>query len=143
MIDGLKLTISGEELRALLERRIESHKRSAEHWQRELARTPEEQTEDEPLLPDHICENEAERHEWRADVLGFIRDHLDVSESYRLGEDDLAFGELLPAKPGWVEQEEYEERNRIGFGLERLTKTAGEMTAAQFTFAGRARVDEA
>ena len=34
---------------------------------------PEEQTEDEPLLPEHICENEAERHEWRAAVLEFIR----------------------------------------------------------------------
>jgi hypothetical protein len=142
MIDGLKVTMTRQELRALLERRIESHKRSADRWKSELARTPEEQTEDEPLLPEHICENEAERHEWRADVLGFIRDHVDASETYALGEDDLAFGELLPIKPGWVEQEEYEERNRVGFQLERLTKTAGEMTAAHFAFAARSSADE-
>jgi hypothetical protein len=142
MIDGLKVTMTGQELRALLERRIESHNRSAEHWNREQARTPEEQTEDEPLLPDHICENEAERHEWRVEVLGFIRDHVDVSETYALGEADLAFGELLPEKPGWMEQDEYEERTKIGFQLERLSKVAGEVTAAHFALAERSRLGE-
>jgi hypothetical protein len=29
-----------------------------------------------------------------------------------LGEGDLAFGELLPEKPGWMEQEEYEREVR-------------------------------
>ena len=100
MIDGLKLTITGEELRSLLNRRIDSHRRSADHWQREQERTPDQQTEDEPLLPDHMCANEAERHEWRAEVIEFIRDHIDATETYRVGEADLAFGELLPDKPG-------------------------------------------
>jgi hypothetical protein len=104
MIEGLRLTVTGEELQALLEQRMEEHQRRAEHWKREQARTPEEETDDEPLLPDHLCENEAERHEWRADVLGFIRDHIDSSEVYRLGEVDLAFAELLPDKPNWLEQ---------------------------------------
>jgi len=103
----------------------------------------QEQTDDEPLLPDHICENEAERHEWRANVLSFIRDHVDIKETYRLGADDLAFGELLPDKPGWLDQEEYEERTKVGFQLERLTKTAAEMTAAHFAFAARSNLDEA
>ncbi len=128
MIDGLKLTITGEELRALLERRIDTHYRSADHWKREQERTPEQQTDDEPLLPDHICANEAERHEWRAEVIEFIRDHIDAGETYRLSAADLEFGELLPDKPGWLEQDEYEERTRIGFQLERLTKTAGKLT---------------
>ena len=79
MIDGLKLTVTGDELRTLLDQRIEDHLRRAERWKREQARTAYQQTEDEPLLPDHICENEAERHEWRADVLGFY------SRSHRLG----------------------------------------------------------
>jgi len=48
-----------------------------------------------------MCANEAQRHEWRAAVLGFIRDHIEPAEIYRLGEADLAFGELLPEKPGW------------------------------------------
>ena len=116
MIDGLKLTITGEELRSLLDRRIHSHRRSADYWKREQERTPDQQTEDEPLLPDHMCANEAERHEWRAEVIAFIRDHIEARETYRVGEADLAFGELLPDKPGWLE-EEYEERTTSDFSL--------------------------
>jgi hypothetical protein len=128
MIDGLKLTISGEELRTLLEERIADHDRSAEHWRREQTRTQEDETEDAPLLPEHMCGNEEERHVWRAEVLGFIRDHIAAQETYRLGAADLEFGELLPAKPGWIEQDEYEERRAVGFQLERLTKRVGELT---------------
>jgi hypothetical protein len=142
MIDGLKLTFTGKELRSLLERRIDSHKRSADHWKREQERTPEQQTDDEPLLPDHICANEAERHEWRAEVLEFIRDHIDGGETYRLSDADLAFGDLLPDKPGWLEQEEYEERTNVGFQLERLTKTAGELTSAHYALSARPSVDK-
>jgi hypothetical protein len=32
-------------------------------------------------LPDEMCENESERHEWRVDVLEFLREHLDASEA--------------------------------------------------------------
>lgn len=121
-IDGLKLTMTGVEVRRLLEQRIDDHQRCVQRWKREQARTPDQQTEDEPLLPDEMCAHEAERHTWRADVLGFVRDHIDSAEIYRLGEPDLAFAELLPAKPWGVEQEEYEERSRVGFNLERLAK---------------------
>ena len=99
MIDGLKLMVTGEELQTLLAQRMEQHERSAERWRRELERRPEEQTDEQPVLPEHMCAYEAERHEWRVDVLGFIRDHIDASEVYRLGEEDLAFGELLPEEP--------------------------------------------
>jgi hypothetical protein len=74
-----------------------------------------------------MCEHEAGGHEWRADVLRFIRDHIEAAEVYRLGEPDLLFGELLPAKPWAIEQEGYEERTSIGFNLERLTKNVGEV----------------
>jgi hypothetical protein len=89
-----------------------------------------------------MCANEAERHEWRAEVIEFIRDHIDATETYRVGEADLAFGELLPDKPGWLEQEEYEERTNVGFQLERLTKTAGELTSAHYALATRSSNDE-
>ena len=122
MIDGLKLTMSGEELRELLAARVAEHRASADRWQREADRTIEEQTEEAPLLPEHMCEYEAERQEWRAEVLEFIGDHLEPLELYRLSESDLAFGELLPPKPAALEQDEYEERTRVGFGLERIAK---------------------
>jgi hypothetical protein len=106
MIDGLKLTVTGEDLRRLLQERADAHRASAAHWSREAARKPDEQTEDAPLLPAALCENEAEREEWRARVIEFLRDHLDPSEVYRLGQSDLEVGELLPPKPEWLEQEE-------------------------------------
>jgi hypothetical protein len=103
-IQGLTLTMTGAELRERLTDRISSHRECARRWKREEARTPEE------------------RQEWRAKVLRFIHDHIESAETYRLGEADLAFGELLPAKPGWLEQDEYEERTAVGFQLERLVK---------------------
>ena len=51
----------------------------------------------------------------------FIRDHIDPDETYHLGKDDLDFGELLPEKPGWMQQEEYE-RKGVAFHLERIAK---------------------
>ena len=139
MVDGLTLAMSGEDLRLLLEQRIAEHQQRAERWKREQARTPEDQTDDEPLLPAHMCENEEERHEWRAAVLGFIRDRIEPAEVYRLGEADLAFGELLPKKPEWLEQEEYEERTRVGFHLERLTKRMSELVTSGFGLEGSLR----
>src|SRR5262245_25881836 len=110
MIDGLKLTFSGGELRTLLEQRIADHQRGADRWTHERSRTTEENPEETPLLPDHICTNEAEHHVWRVDVLQFIRDHVEAAETYRLSASDLEFGEFLPQKPGWLEQDEFEER---------------------------------
>lgn len=122
MIDGLKLTMTGEDLRSYLKENAERHRERAARWNRERERMPEEQTEDAPLLPEQICEHEAQRHEWRADVMDFCREHLEPAEVYRLGESDLEFGEILPPKPDIVAQVEYEERNRIGFALERLRR---------------------
>jgi hypothetical protein len=123
MIDGLKLTFSGDELRRLLETQIQRHQQSADWWAGARTRTPEDQSDEAPLLPEHMCGNEAERYAWRAEVLAFIRDHLEAAETYRLGSADLEFGELLPEKPGWLQQDEYEEKTRVGFTLERLTKS--------------------
>jgi len=123
MIDGLKLTMSGEELRTLIDEGVRRHERRASRWTRETLRTKDDETDDAALLPDEMCENEAERHTWRASVLTFIREHIDATETYRLPLADLEAAELLPEKPGWLEQDEYEERTRIGFNLERVAKS--------------------
>ena len=104
MIDGLKLTLTGEELRKLIEVRAAEHRTNAERWEREGERAGNGVADVE--FPQHICENEAERHDWRAEVLTFIRDHVDPSEIYRLGESDLEFAELLPPAPAWLGNEE-------------------------------------
>lgn len=83
MIDGLKLTFSGEELRKVLQERITYHSRCAARWRHELGRTKEDETEDAPLLPDHMCEHAEQKHLWRVDALTFIRDHIEAQESRR------------------------------------------------------------
>jgi len=126
-IDGLKLTFTGDELRLRIGERIAAHRRAAERWAGEKTRTPESETDDDPILPDHICENEATRHAWRVEVLEFIRDHVEPAAAYRLHEADMTFAELLPSKPGWLEQEEYEERTSVGLHLKQLARRVGEM----------------
>jgi len=113
MIEGLRLTLSGKELQSLLESRIQQHEQQAERWRHEQTRDPQDASEDEPVLPLHMCEHEASRHHWRSLVLAFIRDHVESEETYRLNATDLEFGELLPNKPSCLEQEEYEERGRV------------------------------
>jgi hypothetical protein len=54
-----------------------------------------------------------------------------------LGAADLRFGELLPEKPGWLEQEEYEERTSVGFHLERLSKKVGEALPRELAIAAQ------
>ena len=122
MIDGLKVTMTGEELRELLETRASERRASAGRWQRERERTAATATEDAPLPPDHMCENEADRQEWHAEVLTFLHDHLDPSEIYRLDVSDLEYAELLPQKPEWLEQYEFEESTRTGFSVERIAR---------------------
>jgi hypothetical protein len=132
MIEGLKLTFSGEELRKVLEERIDYHDGCADRWRREQTRTKEDETEDAPLLPEHMCEHEEEEHVWRSEVLGFIRDHIEPQETYRVGAADAEFGELLPIKPGSVAQAEYEERTRPSIHLEHISKRLGELASGGF-----------
>jgi hypothetical protein len=133
MIEGLKLTMPGEDIRRLLKERAQEHRDRADRWTRERARTKEDETEDEPLLPDHMCVNEADEHEWRAEVLDFVAERIEHGEIYRLTRADLEWGELLPEKPGWMEQQEFEERTAVGFQLERIAKEMGRRTPVELS----------
>jgi hypothetical protein len=104
IVDGLKLTLTGDELRKLIEVRAAEHRTDAARWERE-GEAAGDRSAGRSEFPQHICEHEAERHDWRARVLSFIRDHLDPSEIYRLAESDLEFAELLPPAPAWLEDE--------------------------------------
>ena len=125
MIEGLKLTMTGEEVRKRLAARIKQHEELVTHYMKEAAREPDPKDELDFVLPAHMCEYEQELHGWRADALTCIREHIEGGEIYRLGRADLAFGELLPLKPGLVRQEEYERDQRVGFNLERIAKEIG------------------
>jgi hypothetical protein len=52
MIDGLKLTMTGEELRGLIDERVIEHHLKAAGWTEEAARTEKDETADAPLLPE-------------------------------------------------------------------------------------------
>lgn len=125
MIDGLKLTMTGEELRKRLDERIKDHERRVRWYRDEAKREPDPKDEYDFVMPEHMCEYEQELHGWRAKVLGYIREHIEGGEVYRLGAADLEFGEILPEQPGLVAQEEYEREERVGFSLERIAKELG------------------
>jgi hypothetical protein len=95
MIDGLKLVMSGTDLRERIERRIAWHQARVDHYQAELKRTTDEETEECPLLPEHILENGRDEHLDRIDELTLIRDHIITIERYQLGEADLRFADLI------------------------------------------------
>jgi hypothetical protein len=143
MIDGLKVTLTGEELRARLDERVKDHEREAEWYKRRAkSQSPEDDRDDDNddvVLPEHMCDFERELHEWRAEVLAYLRDHLDASEVYRLGEADLEFGELLPEKPGCVEQEEFERETGPQFAIERLAREVRKLTFGDYAVASRGR----
>ena len=93
MIDGLKVSMSGTELRAKLNERIESHARQAAHWAKLRDEPP---SEDGVGMPDHMVEHGIERAHDQVETLTFLRDHIVEAETYRLGEYDLRFADLLP-----------------------------------------------
>jgi hypothetical protein len=125
MIEGLKLTMTGEEVRKRLAERIKHHQQLVAHYKKEAAREPDPKDDYDFVLPEHMCEFEQELHGWRAEALTYIREHIEGGEIYRLGPADLEFGELLPEKSGLVQQEEYEREQRVGFALERIAKEVG------------------
>ena len=75
MIEGLKLTMTGQQLIARLDERIRFHQSSAAR---------------------------EETREARLAALTLIRDHVQSDEVYRLGEYDLRFADLLPEED-WMD----------------------------------------
>ena len=125
MVEGLRLTMTGEEVRKQLQDRVKYHERQVAWYKAEAKREPDPKDEYDFVMPEHMCEYEEERHTWRAAVLAYIREHIEGGEVYRLSAGDLEFAELLPQPSGRVSQVEYEEKHRVGFSLERLAKEIG------------------
>ena len=94
MIDGLKLTMTGVQLKTNIEGRIRWH-------QSEIRRLAQQLKDDQAPLPEHMIENEIGRTERQIEVLTFIRDYIVADEVYRLGEFDLRFADLLPEDDPW------------------------------------------
>ncbi len=99
VIDGLKLCMSGEELRSLVSERIARLEAAVATYRADLKMDPKDQTDEHPWLPEHILESMIDEREDRIHALSLIRDHVVAEERYLLSQADLQFAELLPAPP--------------------------------------------
>jgi hypothetical protein len=97
VIDGLKLTVTGRELRAHLAARVDAYQRKAEKFTKQL-REPSATYR----IPDEVLKSEISSAEDRAELFAFMRDHITEVEVYLLCKSDLEFAELLPEEPEWV-----------------------------------------
>lgn len=137
MVTGIRVEITGEDIRAALDGRINDERRRAERWKYEAARPLESQTIDEPVLPTHICMNEERLALWRADRLAAIQERIKPSERYLLNKRELDFLGLLPPKPTLLGPDDLEDETPEGFTIERIdTGTDGlEVTCIRNTAA--------
>jgi hypothetical protein len=98
VIDGLKLTMTGEEVIELLDRAIARREerircaRAEMDGKVELPQTPYVQ------LPAEMVEDEIFEHRHRIAMLTMIREHIVPLEVYLLGRRDLRFGEMWPVR---------------------------------------------
>ena len=97
MIEGLKLTMTGVQLRTNIDGRIRWHQSEIRRLSKHLK---SRDGDDEAPYPEHMLENEINRAERQIEVLTFIRDYIVADEVYRLGEFDLRLADLLPDDEG-------------------------------------------
>ena len=109
MIDGLKLTMTGGQLRSSLESRTRWYQSEVDRMS-QLLKTPGRSFE-EGRCADRVLEDEIGRAQRRIDVLTFVREYILADEVYQLGEFDLRFADLLPDDDGWDGE---------GFGIRRV-----------------------
>ena len=95
VIDGLKLTMTGEQLIEKLNERIEDYEGNIRYYER-IAGAPATGADDDSQLPAHQIEHEIARSRRQLVALSFIRDYIVRGEVYLLGEFDLRFADLLP-----------------------------------------------
>jgi hypothetical protein len=99
MINGLKLTMPGDVLKAKVATRIREHEAALERYRADLQVDPKEQTDEHPWLPEHILENMIDERLDRIAALTLIYDHVSPGETYLLDKSDLQFAEMLPPPP--------------------------------------------
>ena len=101
MIDGLKLTMTGEQLRSNLEGRIRWHQAEIRRVTTQLKKAESLEAGSEVVYRTRLLEGEIGRAERQIEALSFIRDYVVADEVYRLGEYDLRFADLLPDEEPW------------------------------------------
>lgn len=100
MIDGLKLRMSGDVLKAKLAQRIRALEEDVERHRAEIeANAKGEGDVEEYPMPDRVLENMIDDRLDRIAALTLIYDHVSSAEIYLLDKSDLQFAEMLPTPP--------------------------------------------
>ena len=134
MVTGIRVEITGEEIRTALDHRIDVERQRAERWKYEAARPLESHTIDKPVIPTHICMNSERRSLWRAERLVAIRERIRASEVYLINRRELEFLRLLPPKPALVGPNDIDDEVPEGFIVERVeTGTGPDVTCIRNT----------
>lgn len=89
MIEGLKVTIRGFELRSLCATRADQHRERAAACTRGLRNLEAEGLRDGNNDPKNNIDKKRLRHEAEASEMDFIAAHLDLTELYILSRGDL------------------------------------------------------
>lgn len=112
-VEGLKLSITSQQLKALCQQRVEYHTNRAEFCAKKAEREKEDSAELDQLADQAVEQmkyansmplmsrattwtQQAKHHTDRATVFKFMAGHLVQNASYILGEDDLRKLEVLP-----------------------------------------------
>jgi hypothetical protein len=91
MVNGFKVTLTSDELRAHLAKRIDAYRAKAQRRRQEL-----NEPDGRRALPADLVQHDIDRAEQLADAFAFMREHLTGGEIFMLGKDDLEFVEVLP-----------------------------------------------
>ena len=95
MIDGFKVTLTSDELRAHLAKRIDAYRDKAQRRRVEL-----QGPDTRHALPTDLVQHDIDRAEQLADAFAFMREHVSGGEIFLLGKEDLEFVEVLPDDQG-------------------------------------------
>lgn len=91
MIEGLKITIKGIELKEYLLERVEYHNQKLERYREKIEGLEELQEQDAHTSVDPVRDlrNHMEKHHSKATYFAFLAEHLNVQETYLLAESDM------------------------------------------------------
>ena len=92
MIEGLKVTVEGAELRDLCESRAEYHKSRSDAYASQIESMKSRSIEGMSYTngdPIKALEDRKNQHDCDYSEMNFIASHIDTAESYLLGREDL------------------------------------------------------
>jgi hypothetical protein len=108
IVQGIKLQVTGRELVVRLGERIKWHRERGDALIVQMKRLQEVEREAAGELvtmlgryesPRTLLEKRLREHQERASFLMFLRDHVNVADTYRLDSTDLRMTEILPNQP--------------------------------------------